>query len=170
MDVSLCPRTPAVICPGQTFAGHDEAFSISIVDAELIVEAPKHCGQHPPADLRDQAGPRLARRLPCIQAPMLAASNADALRQHADIIPARTSPAPRGGEAQGGALAAMVRVHPGDATTVSGPLSRTRRRSVGGCPTRSSFERLGCLLLISLNSAEILPSCGVRTTCGRATL
>ena len=32
--------------------------------------------------------------------------------------------------------------------------------------TRSSFERPGCLLLISLNRRGNSPSCGVRTTCG----
>ena len=59
------------------------------------------------------------------------------------------------------------RGRPGDATTVSGPLSRTTAplRSAAA-RTRSSFERSGCLLLISLNKRGNSPSCGVSTTCG----
>ena len=81
-------------------------------------------------------------------------------------MPASTSPAPAVAS-QGGALAAMVARPSGEATTVSGPFSSTTapQRSAAA-RTRSSFERLGCLLLISLNSRGNSPSCGVSTTCG----
>ena len=82
------------------------------------------------------------------------------------IIPASTSPAPAVAS-QGGALAAMVARPSGEATTVSGPFSSTTapERSAAA-RTRSSFERSGCLLLMSLNRRGNSPSCGVRTTCG----
>src|ERR1700755_1275319 len=80
------------------------------------------------------------------------------------IIPASTSPAPAVAS-QGGALAAMVARPSGEATTVSDPFSNTTapERSAAA-RTRSSFERPGCLLLMSLNSRGNSPSCGVSTT------
>ena len=81
-------------------------------------------------------------------------------------MPASTSPAPAVAS-QGGALEAMVARPSGAATTVSGPLSSTTAPlRAAAARTRSSFERLGCLLLISLNNRGNSPSCGVSTTCG----
>ena len=59
------------------------------------------------------------------------------------------------------------RAHPATPPRYPAPSAARRRRSVrAAARTRSSFERSGCLLLMSLNSRGNSPSCGVRTTCG----
>ena len=118
-------------------------MNVSVVDAELVIEPPEHRGQHLRQIFRDQAGARLARGLAVHPDPDAGGlERRHALRQQPAIIPASTSPAPAVAS-QGGALAAMVARPSGEATTVSGPLSRTTapQRSAAA-RTRSSFERV----------------------------
>src|SRR5205807_7908073 len=106
-------------------------------------------------------GPASPAASPCIHTPMQAASNGGTpCASTPAIIPASTSPAPAVAS-QGGALEAMLARPSGEATTVSGPFSSTTApdRSAAAC-TRSSLERPGCLLLISLNRRGNSPSCG----------
>ena len=144
-----------------------ELARLLILDAELIIEPSEHRRHHLRQILRDQPGPGLAGALavhPHADAGGL--ERRHALRQHRCDDPGEHV-ACAGGSKPRRRIGGDVARPSGDATTVSAPLSSTTapERSAAS-RTRSSLERPGCLLLISLNSRGNSPSCGVSTTCG----